>query len=78
MQNETLLEKIKTLRPERMAEVEDFVDFLRQRDKPLRTDRDQAVAAYAAQHGGEDGVVLMPTLKPRRLNIYARRRSEAG
>ena len=32
MQAETLLEKIKSLPPERIAEVEDFVDFLAQRD----------------------------------------------
>jgi hypothetical protein len=30
---EELLEKIRRLAPERMAEVEDFVDFLRQRDE---------------------------------------------
>ena len=35
--NDDLLEKIRTLSPERLAEVEDFVDFLRQRsdDGPL-------------------------------------------
>ena len=32
MQVEELLEKIKNLPPERIAEVEDFVDFLAQRD----------------------------------------------
>lgn len=32
MQIEELLEKIKSLPPERIAEVEDFVDFLSQRD----------------------------------------------
>jgi hypothetical protein len=32
MQVEELLEKIKSLPPERIAEVEDFVDFLAQRD----------------------------------------------
>jgi hypothetical protein len=32
MQAEELLEKIKHLPPERIAEVEDFVDFLAQRD----------------------------------------------
>ena len=31
MQEETLFEKIKSLPPERVAEVEDFVDFLAQR-----------------------------------------------
>lgn len=30
---EELLEKIRRLPPERVAEVEDFVDFLRQRDE---------------------------------------------
>lgn len=30
MNEQTLMEKIRTLRPERIAEVEDFVDFLRQ------------------------------------------------
>ena len=33
MREETLLEKIKGLPPERIAEVEDFVDFLAQRDE---------------------------------------------
>jgi hypothetical protein len=32
MQVEELLEKIKSLPPERLAEVEDFVDFLAHRD----------------------------------------------
>jgi hypothetical protein len=31
-QEEVLLEKIRALPPEKVAEVEDFVDFLRQRD----------------------------------------------
>lgn len=33
---EELLAKIRTLPPERVAEVEDFIDFLRQRDEELR------------------------------------------
>ena len=33
MREEMLLEKIKSLPPERIAEVEDFVDFLAQRDE---------------------------------------------
>jgi len=36
MQEQTLIEKIRSLRPERVAEVEDFVDFLRQRDEDRR------------------------------------------
>jgi hypothetical protein len=30
---QVLLEKLRTLPPERVAEVEDFIDFLRQRDE---------------------------------------------
>ncbi|HEX8493655.1 MAG TPA: DUF2281 domain-containing protein [Pyrinomonadaceae bacterium] len=33
MQNEKLIEKINQLPPERVAEVEDFVDFIAQRDE---------------------------------------------
>lgn len=33
MQNEKLMEKINLLPPERVAEVEDFVDFVAQREK---------------------------------------------
>lgn len=33
---QTLISKIRTLRPERVAEVEDFVDFLHQRDEDYR------------------------------------------
>ena len=33
MAEETLIEKIRSLRPERVAEVEDFVDFLTVRDQ---------------------------------------------
>lgn len=35
----TLIEKLKTLPPERVAEVEDFVDFLRARDRERATVR---------------------------------------
>ena len=33
---QTLIEKIRTLSPERVAEVEDFVEFLRNRDEDRR------------------------------------------
>lgn len=33
MQNQKLIEKINDLPPERVAEVEDFVDFISQRDE---------------------------------------------
>jgi hypothetical protein len=35
MRNEKLIEKIRSLPPERAAEVEDFVDFISQRDERL-------------------------------------------
>jgi hypothetical protein len=36
LQEQLLIEKIRTLSAERIAEVEDFVDFLRQRDEDRR------------------------------------------
>ncbi len=36
MQEQTLIEKIRALPPERVAEVEDSVDFLRHRDEDRR------------------------------------------
>ena len=50
MRQEALIEKIKSLPSERLAEVEDFVDFLAQRS--ARTAWHQAIAAYAAEHQG--------------------------
>lgn len=45
--SEDLLEKIRSLSPERVAEVEDFVDFLRQR-------RDDGPLSLAAMKLSED------------------------
>ncbi|MFL6208832.1 MAG: DUF2281 domain-containing protein [Pyrinomonadaceae bacterium] len=50
MQTETLIEKIKGLPPERLSEVEDFVDFIAQRS--ATTARHAAITAYAAEYGG--------------------------
>jgi hypothetical protein len=36
LQEKTLIEKIRALPPEKIAEVEDFVDFLRQRNEDRR------------------------------------------
>ncbi len=48
-QNEqALLEKLKALHPERVAEVEDFVDFLRTRDDAQQFTRAAAKAAEPA------------------------------
>jgi predicted transcriptional regulator len=55
MQTEVLMEKIKGLPPEKIVEVEDFVDFLAQRSaRQARQARHDAIAAYAAQHAGTD------------------------
>jgi hypothetical protein len=52
MQTEALIEKIKGLPPERLAEVADFVDFISQRDAAAA--RHEAIAAYAAAHAGSE------------------------
>ena len=43
-----LIEKIRTLPPERLVEVEDFVDFLRQRDQERALTRAAAAASGPA------------------------------
>ncbi|OAN50377.1 hypothetical protein A6A04_02445 [Paramagnetospirillum marisnigri] len=45
---EALLAKIASLSPERMAEVEDFVDFIRQREKDAALSRAAAAASGPA------------------------------
>ena len=55
MQNELLIEKINGLPPEKVAEVEAFVDFLQQKDKQDAAHRlADEIAAYAAAHAGTD------------------------
>jgi hypothetical protein len=49
-QVQTLIEKIRVLPPEKLSEVEDFVDFLRQRDEDRRLTRAAAKLAEAAFH----------------------------
>jgi len=44
----TLIEKLKNLAPERVAEVEDFVDFLRTRDEERALERAATRAAEPA------------------------------
>jgi Protein of unknown function (DUF2281) len=46
---QVLIEKIATLPPQRLAEVEDFVDFLRARDDAQSTQRDKRLATEAAR-----------------------------
>jgi len=45
---QTLIEKLKSLPPERVAEVEDFVDFLRTRDEERALERAATRAAEPA------------------------------
>jgi len=45
---QTLIEKLKSLPPERVAEVEDFVDFLRTRDEERALERALTRAAEPA------------------------------
>jgi hypothetical protein len=52
MQTEALIEKIKSLPPERVREVEAFIDFIAQRG--AATARHEAIAAYAAEHAGTE------------------------
>jgi Protein of unknown function (DUF2281) len=55
MQEETSVAKIKKLPPERIAEVEDFVDFLSQRaGQTSQAARREAITAYAAHNAGTD------------------------
>ena len=57
---QALLEKIKQLPPQRMAEVEDFVDFLRARDSEQRLTSAAAKASepsFAAVWDNDDDAV---------------------
>lgn len=55
MEQQELIEKIKRLPPDRVAEVEDFVDSLAQREPGLnRISLHQALTNYATQHAGTD------------------------
>jgi hypothetical protein len=49
MHTESLVEKIKSLPPERITEIEDFVDFIVGRNAAGA--RHESIAAYAAEHG---------------------------
>ena len=55
MELQKLIEKIKGLPQDKVAEVEDFVDSLARRDQSLnQTSLHQALADYAIQHAGTD------------------------
>jgi len=48
VQNGALIDKIRSLPPERVAEVEDFVDFLSARDQDRQVTHEAARASEAA------------------------------
>jgi len=55
MEQQELIEKIKRLPQDSVAEVEDFVDSLSRREGLLdRTSLHQALTTYATQHAGTD------------------------
>ncbi len=55
MEQQELIEKIKKLPQDRVAEVEDFVDFLARREHSLnRISLHQALTNYAIQYAGTD------------------------
>jgi hypothetical protein len=55
MEQQGLIEKIKRLPQDSVAEVEDFVDSLARRERSLdRTSLHQALTNYAIQHAGTD------------------------
>ena len=51
--HDRLIEKINGLPPRRVAEVEDFVDFLSEKESPASEDeRARRIAAFAREFGG--------------------------
>ena len=67
MSEETILEKIKSLPPERVAEVEDFVDFLRVRAEEQRLVKSAAKASEPAFRKVWDKEVTSRRVPDRRL-----------
>ena len=58
MEQQELIEKIKRLPQDRVAEVENFVDSLARREQGgKRINLHQALSDYAIQHAGTDGDV---------------------
>jgi hypothetical protein len=55
MERQELIRKIEELPPERLAEVEDFVESLTRRDNHVnRADLYRALSDYAIQHAGTE------------------------
>lgn len=55
MQTDVLMEKINSLPMEKVSEVEDFVDFLREKiERQAGRERFQKISEYAEKHAGSD------------------------
>lgn len=55
MQSETLVRKIKSLPPEAVAEVENFVEFMMSKVRRKQSQsRYEAIAKYAAENAGSE------------------------
>jgi hypothetical protein len=54
MERRELIEKIERLPPDRLAEVEAFIDSLTRAPRLDRTALHQALSEYATQHAGTD------------------------
>ncbi len=76
MEQQELIEKIKRLPQDRVAEVENFVDSLARREHSLnRTSLHQALTEYAIQHAGSDAD-LDPALEAAATNHLLQQNSE--
>lgn len=55
MQTQILMEKINELPTDKLVEVEDFVDFLKEKSaRQAKESRHRAIAEYAEKHAGSD------------------------
>ena len=55
MQTQTIIEKINGLPPEKLVEVEDFIDFLKEKsNREIKESRFQIISEYAAKHAESD------------------------
>jgi hypothetical protein len=76
MEQQELIEKIKRLPQDSIAEVEDFVDSLARRERVLdRKSLHQALNSYAIQHAGAEAD-LDPTLEAAATDHLLQQNSE--
>jgi hypothetical protein len=73
MQAEKLIEKLKQLPPERVAEVEDFIDFLAQRDERRLTQTAMLTAedSLRRESGNKENGVYDATKLHEEISAYA-------